>query len=489
MQGNSITAPVARLAPLWVALIAAAAVLIAPIGYVGGGADDTHYLDAARCWSAAGFPCLPDNHWASRWPAVAPIAVATGLFGESRLTVGLGPLAAWIACIGLLAALGSVWLDRATGYLAAALIAATPVVSQVALQPGADTAELAFQLAALLFATLGFKRQSPILAVVAGVMAAIAVQARDTSILFCGASCLAWFLLQRGRRNVLLWAFAGFAAVVVLDLIFYAIATGDPFFRYRLALGHVNIPSAELAASVDTSRSPLFNPDYIAGWKREAGIQVWWPIDPWLNLLWSPRIGPILVGTLLVLPIGWTRLPRHWKRLVLVSGGFALLISAGLIYALAVDPKPRMFFALVAACALALAAVTVAAVRSGRGAVPGTIAALVAAAGLYILSMFTNTHELEAHAREWIRANPNAIEIDASTASTLTLVSEARSLPPAGSGRLLRIHGTNATCATFNQPVVARVGYSGAELCLLRNDPLSPRQLIEKKAAARSNPA
>jgi 4-amino-4-deoxy-L-arabinose transferase-like glycosyltransferase len=486
---NDLRASAERLAPLWVALVAIAAVLIAPIGYVGGGADDTHYLDAARCWSAAGFPCLPDNHWASRWPAVAPIAVATGLLGESRLTVGLGPLAAWIACIGLVAALGSFWFDRATGYLAAALIAATPVVSQVALQPGADTAELAFQLAALLLATLAYNRQSPILAVVAGVMAAIAVQARDTSILFCGASCLAWFLLQRGRRNVLLWAFAGIAAVVALDLISYSIATGDPFFRYRLALGHVNVPSAELAASVDTSRSPLFNPDYIAGWKREAGIQVWWPIDPWLNLLWSPRIGSILLGTLLVLPIGWTRLPRHWKRLVLISGGFALLVSAGLIYGLAVDPKPRMFFALVAACSLALAAVTVAAVRNGRGAVPGTITALVAAAGLFILSMFTNTHALEAHAREWIRANPNAIEIDPSTISTLTLVSEARSLPLAGSGRPLRIHGTNATCAAFRQPVVARVGDSGAELCLLRNGPISPRQLTEKRAGDRSNPA
>ena len=486
---NDLRASAERLAPLWVALIAIAAVLIAPIGYVGGGADDTHYLDAARCWSAAGLPCLPDNHWASRWPAVAPIAVATGLLGESRLTVGVGPLTAWIACIALVVALGSAWFDRATGFLAAALVAATPVVSQVALQPGADTTELALQLAALLFATLGYNRQSPILAVLAGVMAAIAVQARDTSILFCGASCLAWFLLQRGRRNVLLWAFAGFAAVVVLDLLSYAIATGDPFFRYRLALGHVNIPSAELASSVDTSRSPLFNSDYIAGWKREAGIQAWWPIDPWLNLLWSPRIGPILVGTLLVLPIGWARLPRHWKRLVSIFVGFALLVSAGLIYALAVDPKPRMFFALVAACSLALAAVTIAAVRNGRGAVPGTIAALVVGAGLFILSMFTNTHELEAHARLWIRANPDAIEIDASTTSTLTLVSEARSLPLAGSGRPLRIHGTNATCGVFRQPVIARVGDKGAELCLLRNAPLSPPQLTEKRAEVRSNRA
>ena len=457
-----------RLAPVWVLLVAVAALLIAPIGYVGGGADDTHYLEAARCWSAAGIPCLPDNHWASRWPSVAPIAVATSLLGESRLTVGLGPLLAWIACISLVAALGSKWFDRTTGFLSAALLAATPVVSQVALQPGVDTTELALQLSALLFATLAYDRRSPVLAAMGGIMAAIAVQARDTSVLFCGASCLAWLLLDKDRRKILLWALAGFAAVVALDLASYAIATGDPFYRYRLALGHVNIPSAELAATVDRSRSPLFNPEYIAGWRREAGIHFWWPLDPWANLLASPRIGPLLVGTLLVLPFGWVCLPRNWKRLLSIIVGLALLMAAGLIYGLAVDPKPRMFFALITAGSFALAATTVAAWRGGRGTVPAFVAALVVFAGLFVLSMFANTHEFEMQATHWIRANPNAIEIDASTTSTLTLVPEARGLPPAGSGRPLRIHGTNLTCGDLHQQVVASVGERGAELCLLR---------------------
>jgi 4-amino-4-deoxy-L-arabinose transferase-like glycosyltransferase len=477
-----------RLAPLWVVLVAVAAVLIAPIGYTGGGADDTHYLEAARCWAASG-PCLPDTHWASRWPSVVPIAALTGLLGESRLTVGLGPLLAWIGCIGLVAALGSVWFDRVAGYLAAALVAATPVISQVALQPGVDTTELALQLAALLVATFAYERQSSKLAAVAGALAAVAVQARDTSMLFCGAACLAWLFLDRERRKVLLWAFTGFAAVIAVELMSYAAATGDPFYRYRLALGHVNIPSAELAATVDTSRSPLFNPDYIAGWKTEAGIQIWWPLDPWLNLLASPRIGPLFVGALLVSPIGWSKLPANWKRPVSMILVLALLISVGLIYGLAIDPKPRMFFALVAACAFALAAMTVAAWRSGRGAVPGAIGALVILAGLYVLSMFANTHHLELQASRWIGAHPNAIEIDPSTTSVLALVPEARALPLAGSGRPLRIHATNLSCNVFHQPILARVGDKGAELCLLRNEPLSSPQLTEKRAGDRSNRA
>ena len=489
MNVNNLRATAERLAPLWVVLIAVAAVLIAPIGYTGGGADDTHYLEAARCWSAAGFPCLPENHWASRWPSVVPIAISTSLLGESRLTVGLGPLVSWIACIGLVAALGSLWFDRITGCLAAAILAATPVVTQVALQPGVDTTELALQLAALLVATLAYDRQSPQLAAVAGALAAIAVQARDTSILFCGAACLFWLFLDPRRRKVLLWAFTGFCAVVAVELISYAIATGDPFYRYRLAFGHVNIPSAELAATVDTSRTPLFNRDYIAGWRREAGIHLWWPLDPWLNLLASPRIGPLLAGVLLSGSIGWSTLPPNWKRPIAALLGLALLISVGLIYGLAIDPKPRMFFTLIAACSFALAGMTVAAWRRARGAVPAAVAALVILAGLYVLSMFANTHQLELQAKRWIEANPNEIEIDPSTTSVLALVPETHSLPLAGSGRPLRIHATNLTCGVFRQPVIARVGDEGAELCLLRNEPISPRQLTERTAGARSNPA
>jgi len=443
-------------------------VLINPIGYSGGGADDIRYLDAARCWVATGGPCLPDSHWATRWPAIAPIALFTGAFGESRLTVGIGPLLAWCACIVLIGQVGRLWFDRATGWLATALLAVVPAVTQMAAQPSADTTELAFQLAALLLATLAYRRQSPALAMAGGAFAALATQARDTSLVFCIVAAGGWLLLDRDRRKVLLWALAGFAGAIAAELLAYAVATGDPLFRYRLALGHVAIPSTELSAGVDTRESPLFNPHYIAGWRREEGINWWWPVDPWLNLIASPRISVVFIAALVMAPFGWSAMSRGWRRLVARMLGLALLVAMLLVYGLAVDPKPRMFFYLIAAVVLATAAMAVASWRAGKGLVPATLVVLLAAFGLRLLSMIADTHEMERRAQQWIAANPGQIEIDARTLTTLTLLPEARALAFEGSGRPLRIASTNGICEEYGRPVLSRAGGPPqGELCLL----------------------
>ena len=143
-----------RWAWLAVAVLACFFLLLHPIGFTGGGADDSRYLQAARCWAANGAMCLPDNHWASRWPALAPIAAGIGLFGEGRTSIGLGTLAGWIASVALVGLLGRLWFDRSAGLLAAALVASIPLVSAWATQPQVDVIELAFQLGALALATV-----------------------------------------------------------------------------------------------------------------------------------------------------------------------------------------------------------------------------------------------------------------------------------------------------------------------------------------------
>jgi hypothetical protein len=169
---------------------------------------------------------------------------------------------------------------------------------------------------------------------------------------------------------------------------------------------------------------------------------------------------------------GWPNLPPAWKRTVGRACGFALLIAIGLVYALAVDPKPRMFFALVGACALGLAAVTVASSRKGRGLVPACVAALAIFGGLFALSRIPNTHELEHQASRWIATHPGEIEVDARTRNILTLLPEARALPVAGAGRPLRLQATTGRCDAFGVPVVESAGTPATgELCLLRLNP------------------
>ena len=440
--------------------------LLHPIGFTGGGADDSRYLAAARCWAAEGAMCLPDNHWASRWPALAPIAAGIGLFGDGRTSIGLGTLAGWMASIALVGLLGRLWFDRATGLLAAALFASIPLVSAWATQPSVDLIELAFQLGALSLATVAYCRQSAGMAVAAGVAAALAVQSRETSLIFCGVAALAWLALDRRKRGILLWAVAGFGAAMAVEIAAYAIAMGDPLARYRLSLGHVAIASPELQPWVDTSRSPLLNPDYIAGWKRAAGVELWWPVDPWLNLLASPVIGLWLIAAVGLGPVTQGDGRRTAGRVALGAG----LVAALLVYVLAVDPKPRMFLLLATAAVLVIGWAAVGFVRRGKGPVPVAVVALLLGWGAATIVRLPDTRKIERAAQVWIAAHPGAIESDARTVGALTLLPEARALPPVGSGKPLRLVLATSTCAQLAKgraKVVAERRSAAGTLCLV----------------------
>ncbi len=452
----------------WLAVAGLALVylFLHPIGFTGGGADDSRYLEAARCWAAEGAMCRPENHWATRWPTLAPIAAGITLFGEGRTSIGLGTLAGWAASIALLGLLGRLWFDRTIGLLAAALFASIPSVSAWATQPSVDLIELAFQLGALALATLAYRRQSAALAVAAGVAAALAVQSRETGLIFCAVAALAWLLLDRERRGVLLWALAGFGGAMAAEMLAYAVATGNPLARVRLSLGHVAIASPELQPWVDTSRSPLLNPDYIAGWKRAAGIELWWPVDPWLNLLASPVIGFWLVAAIGMGIACKGDGRRAVGRIALGAGLVAML----LVYVLAVDPKPRMFLLAAAAAALVIGWATVGFVRRGKGLVPLTVVALLLSLGAATIARLPDTKRIEITARQWIAAHPGRIESDARTIGALTLLPEARALPPVGSGRPLRLVLATSRCAALvgtKATVIAERRSAAGTLCLV----------------------
>ena len=464
------SSPRAALALVIAAVVAV--MLVAPIGYLGGGNDDTHYLLAARCWAAHG-ACLPHDHWSSRWPLVAPLALVTRLLGESRATVGLVPLAYWAAGIGLLGWLGRLWFDRATGLVAALLLGALPIYTAAALQPWIDSVELAWQLAALVAASFAYQRQSRAIAILAGAFAGLAFEARDTSILFLGASALGWLALDPARRRILLWAIVGLAAAVGAEMLAYALATGDPLYRYALSLHHAAIPSAELPPGFDTRQSPMFNPAYIAAWRREAGVEIWWPIDPWLNLVASRRIGWLLGAALLLALAYRDRLEPEARRKLMWITGLALLVSVALVYVLAVDPKPRMFLDLASAAALVAAACVVAAWHSGARLLPGAVVAMLVALAVMVELRTAQFARGEAKAARWIAQAPDAIETDPATRSALLLVPGIDRVGAVGSGRRLRLAVATEGCAALAKTAsVALVDHVGAaigppaDLCL-----------------------
>ena len=424
------------------ALAALALVVINPLGYVGGGHDDARYLEAARCWLANGAMCQPDQHWAARWPVVAPLAAALALAGDTRTGVGLGALPWWIAALVLAGWLGRLWFSRGAGLVAATVLASVPAATVLALRPNADLPELAAQLLAVVLGTLAVRRSSVALAIAAGAAAGLAVAARETSVVFCVVAALAWVVFAMSQRRLLGWAVAGLPAILLAEMGAYGLATGDPLFRFRLSLAHGTVPSQFLAPGVDTSRSPILNPDFIAGWVRPLGIEAWWPLDPWLNLLPHPDIGPwLLVGPLLGLVAARRGRPDE-RRILAVLGLGALAVAVGLIYGLAVDPRPRMFLLAAAAAALAIGAAAASPARAAALASAG----LLVVAGALALTGAPSIRPLEQAATAWLSTNRGKVETDRQTRDTLALVSEARRLPLAPAGKPLRLTIRLARC-------------------------------------------
>ncbi|WP_260508503.1 ArnT family glycosyltransferase [Sphingomicrobium aestuariivivum] len=451
-----------------------------PVGYVGAGADDERYLAVARCWVEAGTPCLPDDHWGTRWPVIAPAAAALALLGDSRAALGIGASLSWGLALFGIAALATRWFGWRAGVAALLALAATPVFTTFALTPNPNVTELAFQLLALTAVTIAWRDGSARWAFAGGLLAALAMATRNTSILVLGAGALAWLFLDPTRRRPLLWAVPGLALGLGAEMLVYALATGDPFYRYALALSHTGIPSAELPEGFDTSQSPLFNPAYIAAWRREAGVEIWWPIDGWLNLIAGGRLGPLLLTAALGgLLLRRTLAPEARATLARAMAA-TLLVVLLLTWGLAVDPKARMFLGLAALAALAHGAFVAA---RGRGRIEPLAIGLLGLhllLGLGTILNFPHSRDGEAAARSWIAAHGDDIEMAESAKSYLTFVPSARDLPLQGAGRPMLVALTANACAEviYDDPrygptasVVADARQSAtstARLCLFR---------------------
>lgn len=430
----------------WIPLsVAVLVIAINPIGYLGGGADDTQYLMAARCWVEHG-TCLPTSHWAARWPVVVPLAVVLGLWGESRTTAAIMPALWWFAALAATGIIGERLFGRRAGIAATSLLALLPISANVSLCIGADVPELTFQLFALLFALIAISRQSRNWAFAAGLAAAMAFETRETSAAFLVAAVAVCALANRSHMRVLAWSVVGFATAIGAEMLLYGMITGDIFYRYSLSLHHGDLFSSELAPRVDRTRSPILNPAFIAGWKREMGIRVFWPIDPWINLLASPRIGTMLIGTTAALFLWWKELshPQRFSCRLLLVG--AAVSSAVLVYVLAIDPKSRMFLGAAAAVATVLGVLLSTAWSKGSRAPVLMLVGVLAALELMTHAKTPSRLQTERTARAWIASEPGRIEIDPAAADLLAMVGEARALPPRGTGRPLLLAMTESTC-------------------------------------------
>lgn len=434
----SPTPPPARhdlraLLPAVLALTLAVAIAsINPVGYVGG-SDDLQYLEAARCVAREEF-CVPHTHWAARLPLVVPTAAVLAALGESRTHVMLVPIAYGLAAILLFVTV----VQRAAGRTAAALagvaLAATPTVGGELTALGVSAVEFFWAIAAAFAWQHGLLARHRGWAAIAGAALGLALLSRATAFAFLPVCAVSLLFATRQTRAFVPPALSGLAVVLALEAAMYAATTSNPLHGWMLSLGHTRLPSSESPVA-HLVGSPILNPAVIAGWNRSMGIDVHWTIDGALNLLADPTIAPNLWAAL-----GLLFLARDKSvRVPLLLLGAACLYFGVLTYAMAIDPKPRMFVP-VAAAACAIFGLCGARLwnERARALILAMLAMLtlnVAAIAYNKLGMRALERTAAAWAAAWAAAGGAAagagrgMAVDGAAQSVLTLVPQVRRLP------------------------------------------------------------
>ena len=424
----STAAPLPAWAPLAATLLLALAVAaLDPTSFIGGGYDDWHYLQAARCAAEHGL-CVARDHWWSRWPVVLPVGAAIALLGESRFTLGIVPGLYAAAALALFVTLVQRRFGRLEAVLAGLAFAAAPVIGRDLVRLSVDLPELAFLLAALFCLDARKRSGGTRWCAGAGLALALAIETRATSLV--ALPLFAALLATRafGRRDRL--AFAGaLAGLFLLQGAFDLAAAGDALHHWRLQLGHTRLASSELPPGAAASGAPILNVAIISAWAPAAGVHVHWSVDALLNLLIHPESGATLFVALLLLGANARRIRDPALRPVLLLAAAAALWFGGLVYGLAVDPKPRMFEPAIAAAAATVGMLGARHWRAGERLMPFVFVALLIGWGLVrAYDSFDRRPVAEAASRQ-VRALGQPLALEEATARFLALDPLAERLP------------------------------------------------------------
>jgi 4-amino-4-deoxy-L-arabinose transferase-like glycosyltransferase len=326
--------------------------------------------------------------------------------------------------------------SRRAAMLGGIVFVATAAFADLPLVPNIDTVELALVLAAANAGTCAVRRRSVSWAAGAGLILGVAAQARMTSltwlpVIAVGALCVPVF------RRLAPATIASFFVPLGLEAAVYGLWAGRPILSQQLSAAHTRIPSAELSRSVDLSQSPLFNPQFIGGWRPKMGIHLHWTVDGMLNLLLHPQIGP-LIGVALVL-LWLQRKSLVWRDPSVIAAGLALLYCGALIFALAIDPYPRMFLPVVALVAFIVGRAGVEAWDRGERTVVGVLVGLIVAFGAIETEKRFHLGVAGPLAHQWASEHRGDIAVEDNSWRILTFDPVIRALPvaPSRQGHLL----------------------------------------------------
>lgn len=324
-------------------------ILAAIIYWNGIGANDSdRYIRAALSWIEHG-PFLPQSHWGLRHLIVLPLAGAFALFGTSELSSALPNALFAAGLVFLTCHFARATLGPAVGLVAAFLVGASVFFVDVQLEVSVHGATAFFSVAAFWAFHAALTSRRPLCrAALAGVVGAGAWLCTEAAI-FIPATLFIYALLFARDLRTGIAAGVAFASVILLEMATYAAVAGDPFYRYRVDLGHGGDRGVTELAQLDISTIL---------------------VRPFTFLLSDPTTTPFLVAAAAVWPIpGFRAFALHSERRATFAlfgiGAMISFLSAGFMLNL----KSPAYYPILAYCVLlTLAAFVCWLVSARRGA-------------------------------------------------------------------------------------------------------------------------
>ncbi len=401
--------------------------------------DSERYIRAALSWAENG-PSLGADQWALRAPLVAPMAAIFLIFGPSEFA-SIAPNIAYSAgLVAITYIFGARALGEHAGFAAAALVATSAFF--VGLQSeiwitGPDVFFAALACWLFIDATRG-KADATRLAA-AGIAAGGAWLCREVAIYLP----LAFSILLLFRRPFPAGALAavaiGFGAVVLAELVAYAIAAGNPFHRYLIDFGHRG--AGEFYEISADEKSPLI----------QVMTRLWLPFD---RIATDITIAPLLpLAALAWMHPAFRRraLKPPFRQTVVVIG--ACVIASFVLSAYAMNLKSPQYYPLLAYASL----LTLGAFIADLKATGRPVAAFALFAGIVALNAAIadfRSYDEQAEARRLARF---ALSSDAPVLTDHATALRARIF--------MRLAGTSKTDAEAR--IVSTLGKPGAPCGLI----------------------
>lgn len=218
-----------------------------------GPGDAERYIRAALAWSEAGF-YLGDTHWSLRHPYVLPMAASFSILGVSEFSATVANIAYAGALVALTFHFARRYLGPDAGAFAAIFVAVSAFFVARPIEVEVYGAEAFFAaLACWFFIASSFENRKLRYLAAAGLAAGLAWAIREQTVYLMLVFGLLTLASRKDVVRSCLALGAGFGAVIAVELFAYALAAGDPFYRYKIDLGHRTIGVEVLIKGEDAS--------------------------------------------------------------------------------------------------------------------------------------------------------------------------------------------------------------------------------------------